>query len=762
MLTVDGDSVFTQNQAIGNGGAIHLSDFTPEEEGATTASTSFTLNGASFTLNSADRGGAIYSIRTTYSIANGVFISNQAINENYGGGAIYGTESNITVASTVLNENTSHKGGAVALHTKSTMTVTSLIANGNTATVNPSSSLGVGGVFFVNNSSLSLNGDTASSIVIGKDSPNTAINGGAIHLENSATLNITSATITGNLANTNGGAIYSTKSTVNISGDDTLINYNEATGHGGAIYLVYTTVDGDKVGSTLNMTGGTIHSNKASSGGGISGRTNSVINIFGSTLSENQSTATTTGSTDGGGAIYTNNSALTISNSTLTGNTAGYYGGALRAVDCPSVIINQNTVISDNTGTTGGAICLHTPVSFGLLDITLTSNEARGSGVIYANGGTGRIESLVATDNTAKNGGVLYLSGGTHTANNLTASQNSATSGGVAYIGSGAKLTLENSALSKNSATNGGAIYSTGSATLTVTEGSLTENTASANGGAIYHGSSTTASLSLVTLNKNTANNSGGAIYAIGSGELLITDCTFDQNKSLSTVVASEQIGRGGGAIFVSQTATVTVSDGAFTSNQTNGTVYTDAQTDGGGAIMVDGGILKVSGAEFTLNTAKQGGAIGTSKSNLTAMDISGCTFTKNSASGNGGAIFIQNYVKNETDSIIVSDCSFIDNTATSSGGMIYVRTDGSATIKNITGSGNGDWTKGSIYATTRARITLLGSVSLSGDDNVYVTGSGTTAIVKHSTEEEKTAWADVIKTANSGIVTYTDISSEV
>jgi predicted outer membrane repeat protein len=102
IYNVDGSTVtihggrFSDNDATDNGGAIY--------NGHT-----LTVDGATFTRNSAENGGAIYSDNDDPAINGGTFGQNQATDD---GGAIY-NDGNMTVTHAMMNGNTAEYGGAV-------------------------------------------------------------------------------------------------------------------------------------------------------------------------------------------------------------------------------------------------------------------------------------------------------------------------------------------------------------------------------------------------------------------------------------------------------------------------------------------------------------------------------------------------------------------------------------------------------------------------------------------------------------------------
>ena len=232
-----------------------------------------------------------------------------------------------------IKNNTALNGGAFFSTTGGTIKMTGGTISGNTATQN-SKDAGGGAIYMRGYGKINISGsaelaDNTSSldggaILMGsgtitisgnaKLTGNTASRwGGAICLRkdwNSAsTLNMTGGEISGNKANSEGGAVHVVDAdcTCNLSGGKITGNTSK---DGGAIYL-------NQEPSVLNMTGGEISGNTATgNGGGVYiNRTGSVCNLSEGTISGNQAGGN-------GGGIYQNNGQLKLSgNPVVTGNT---------------------------------------------------------------------------------------------------------------------------------------------------------------------------------------------------------------------------------------------------------------------------------------------------------------------------------------------------------------------------------------------------------------------------------------------------------
>ena len=177
------DTLFSNNSSATDGGAIYSAG-------------TLTLNKANFTSNRANTGAAVYSIGAL-SIDGGEYSSNTTTSN---GGAVYLKNGRIDNA--IFTENTGRSGGAV----------------------NISQSSG-GSPVNISNSTFKNNNASGTSSGSGL--------GGAINTVATPTLNITKSLFEGNIAGTQGGAIYAVGVTTIT---DTSFKDNTASSLGGAIF----------------------------------------------------------------------------------------------------------------------------------------------------------------------------------------------------------------------------------------------------------------------------------------------------------------------------------------------------------------------------------------------------------------------------------------------------------------------------------------------------------------------------------------------
>ena len=340
-----------------------------------------------------------------------------------------------------------------------------------------------------------------------------------------------------------GGAIFSETDTITISGGT--LKDNKAT-EGGAIY--YAGKEG-----TVTIKGGSIgedgHPNTASNGGAIY-MASGTVNITGGAIQYNRATSDDPISGDPymdggcGAAIYALNAYVNISGNTtsISHNSADVNGGAVHMQTLTLKV--KGGAISENTAADGGAIWAGT----GALELsggTITGNSATGTiatdpndpnatltsggqgGAIYTVSSEFKMTGGTVSNNSAyQDGGAVYAGSApvtiSNTASNITGNAAANGNGGGIYAGSGT-VTISNAKMHGNQATAGygGALYvGTGSATLTgVQFGESGDNKANQaiNGAAVFIESSM-ATFENISVQYNKATE-GGAV-GVGSAEV--------------------------------------------------------------------------------------------------------------------------------------------------------------------------------------------------------------------------------------------------
>lgn len=388
------------------------------------ANSDCTLNGCSFTTNSAPNGDggaiAIQKVAAKLTIGPGnTFTSNTAYNL---GGAIFargGAATTITIAGTsgskvtftndhtLATGNQHGNGGAIWLGETTTTTINYAIFDGCEAgqeegtTVNYSN----GGALCIkavtsfsaenceftncrgrNGGVLNIEAGNSSTVKftscsfhdnIGRSGASKDGTGGNFHgavarFGSTGTAKFTNCTFKDNLVHT-GGAVFHSNTANTVEANNCTFTGNKCSGDRGGAFTYEN--------GTLKVTGGTISGGEATLGGVLYLQgDNSKVTFDGVTISGNKATSTD------GGAIYMDKGTLTINNSTVAGNTVG-------------------------AGHMGGAICINTTeksaCTFNATGTTFSSNRAGAStpssdndqgGAIRATGASGKVVTINLTD----------------------------------------------------------------------------------------------------------------------------------------------------------------------------------------------------------------------------------------------------------------------------------------------------------------------------------------------------------------------------
>ena len=268
-----------QNQASGFAGGIYID-----------AGTLMMTGGSVHQNHSVSAGGGLVVSSGSLTL-NATEVSNN-ITANAHGGGIWNDAGTVNLTDAIVNSNQANSNGGGIQNSSGVLTMNGGQMEHNTALGLATSS---GGALF------NVDGQATFTGTIIAD--NQATSGGAIRNVNAtATLHVTEAQITGNIATTgNGGGL--------------LINKGEA-------YFAGTTLANNQAGGA---------------GGAIRGN-NSVVVLVNSTISGNTATG-------GGGALHTNTTAagsITLINTTVTGNSGDTIAGT-------GPIYASNTIIANTT-----------------------------------------------------------------------------------------------------------------------------------------------------------------------------------------------------------------------------------------------------------------------------------------------------------------------------------------------------------------------------------------------------------------------------
>ncbi len=394
--------------------------------------------------------------------------------------------------------------------------------------------------------------------------------------------------------------------------------------------------------------------NKAGNGGGIYMENGSTLTLHQDTLFKNNAAVYPNGGK--GGAIYVKDSksSFALNGATFEGNSATGSGGAI-FLDAynPEQTIGITAKFYNNTAQQAGAVYLPTSNRAVLIsDAVFTNNKATGStsalgGAVLVNGqysvkantGTGPNDNPITSEMLAENLKTVQINGTSFSGNEAFYIDDDGM-----YWGTGGAI--GQSMVTRYKYFSNGPLWSYGEI-LGINNSQFTNNIAGAEGGALNSDS-----------------------------KLNISNSSFVNNRTLGTAIGTNlnDSNEGGGAIFMYDDSIATIIDSTFESNK-SGTW--------GGAISTRGissaqpgadSSLAVSGGTFNTNSAVYGGAIANSLKNTVAEEvvtkygatITDTTFTGNTATTNGGAIY------NNGDIVFAGTNTFTGNTANGVANDIY------------------------------------------------------------------------------------------
>ncbi|MBQ1847615.1 MAG: hypothetical protein II135_06405, partial [Clostridia bacterium] len=668
---------FADNTANSHGGAAHIS--------ATTAE----FINCDFIGNTSNaNGGAVYNNGRATFISDGCsFEGNRSENTQYGGGAIYLTNSTGNFSSAEFTGNESNvNGGAIAAYTTSTVELTDVTATGNTANAN-------GGFLYAYNSTITVKASEGGRNVIGEiDNGNTASGGGGFYCDTNSVLNISDTDITYNMTRGSGGALYFVEATGTVN--NCVMSHNDsgingADSYGGAILAGY--------GSNVTITDSEISDNTATAwAGGLyirqkSETLGSAVTAIRTTFSNNSVTSQTASNAKGGAVLVREYCTFTAESCLFDSNSSSGYGGAIYidsngASDISDSTFSGNSTVSGD----GGAIYANKNVSLDITGTGFIDNTSAGTGgAVYANtNATLTIDDSLFDGNTSVGiGGAYYSNSATATVTGTDFTNNSTTGtsawyGGAIYTNGTSQLTMTECELVGNNNTHGtgGAICARGTGSLELDNCLFEDNYSSGTGGAV-HVFGITATITDTAFNNNRSTNSTGGALQIGKDEndnssATVTGCTFSGNNAV-----------GGGAIYVRRYARADIIDTTLTGNTSGST--------GGGAIFAEAN---------------------------TMLNITDSVLSGNSAPGSGGAIYAK-----ESAVCVIENTEISNNTAGYGGAMIIYGADVSLIGGEVTGNNGSSGTGGAIYLRkgSNSEQGLLDADGTVFGSNVCTGGSG-------------------------------------
>ncbi len=508
---------------------------------------------STFKGNTATRGGALYNYRKTH-LVNTVFEENTVSTV---GGAVYvpaSTSAFLYTENTQFNKNSATEdGGAIYSYGTCDFKNTSFTQN-STETSN-------GGAVYVNGQITDEKSLVMSDVIF--DNNTSAKAGGALYIDEGAVVSADSTTFTGN---------------------------KTLAGHGGAVYVLGKE---GTANTTLEVYNSTFTQNQSSNNAGaVYFGKSAVAYMENVELNENESLATSYG----GGAIYSTASTIEINGATINDNYANANAGAIALYSDSILTLNNVTALRNSAASNGGFI-YSSKSTTNIDNSNISAGSAKTCGATYFNSNsTANIKNTTFSENISeKTGGAIMVKDeSTAIMEKITATANIATTSGGFVYNEGSVVEVYDSEIRKNTANTGGAIYFT---TVAATD---TESAVLASGG-LYN----------TKFIENEATSNSGALHIYtGGGEVIISGCEFESNKS----------GANGGVAYISNKSIVKMYNntarnnsavkGGFLYETTTGTTVTikditvskNSATDGGSFIWGNstGAVLYIDKLTYT------------------------------------------------------------------------------------------------------------------------------------------------------------------
>ena len=438
----------------------------------------------------------------------------------------------------------------------------------------------------------------------------------------------------------------------------------------------------------------------------------SKLTLDGGIVDVNKGVAITIENIDGKGAI-TNAGSVTIEKGSIEGPITFEKGDATAD--------NMVTVGKDGKTTLTGGVA-----GSGTIDKLAIAEDG---------------ETTITNAKLSGHDGRALWNNGTLTVNGGSFEGNKANVAGAIYNAAGAELTVDGVTFASNSSAIAGAINNR-DGKVTITNSTFKGNDAGKSmGGAVRNDSGDiqkdgTITITGSTFEGNKAGN-GGAVWNGSDGKVEIADSTFKGN----TALAEGGLGQGGA---ITNANAMTITGGSFANNTakySGGAIYNGAHAANGQAsLTIDGTTFTGNSVKADFNTTQNDNIAGGAIFNDTnaKLDVKNATFTDNTSSLKGGAIF------NRDGNVTITDSTFKGNSVPkSAGGAVLnesgdINKDGTITITGSTFEGNKAGNGGAVWngfdgTVTITNSTFKGNTALAGigqggaitnADQMTITGS--------------------------------------
>lgn len=228
-------------------------------------------------------------------------------------------------------------------------------------------------------------------------------------------------------------------------------------------------------------------------------------------------------------------------------------------------------------------------------------------------------------------------------------------------------------------------------------------NTTGTNGGAVHISNSSPCFSNCLFENNNST--FGGGIYCGNMASALVSKCVFRNNGA----------GNSGGAICAAQADSLVIEQTAFCQN---------SAASNGGAVMLDDMRAFIRDCSFTDNQAGNGGAAYFDDVTATEGDFNLNNFKSNTASNNGGAVYIA-----QTGNFDCSKNIMIENSAENGAG-VYLDNCEVTFLKNTVYGNSANTAGGGLYAingNNQVKNNIFWANTASGDPQIGGTGLNVT-----------------------------------